>query len=43
MYKSDTAAQDTSTEGNGHNNGAENAEDAETVEAEFEEETAGRN
>ena len=43
MYKSDTTAQGASAGGHGNDNGAEPAEDENTVEAEFEEEASGRN
>jgi hypothetical protein len=43
MYKTDTAGQNASTGANGHSHTDETPDDGETVEAEFEEETAGRN
>ena len=43
MYKIDAAGQNASAGGNGHGHTAETADDGETVEAEFEEEPAGRN
>jgi molecular chaperone DnaK len=42
MYQTDTARQNASTCGSGQCQGAETADDGETVEAEFEEETVGK-
>jgi molecular chaperone DnaK len=42
MYQADTAGQNASTCGSGQCQGAETADDGETVEAEFEEETVGK-